>query len=63
MSIIDEMTAGRRTNPLQRDIYLAEQLLALADIVDAQFKVMRRRIEVLESLLSPLHTQSREPKS
>ena len=52
MNIIGGLLRDKST--MSRDIYLAEQMIALADIVDAQFKVMRRRIEALEELANEI---------
>ncbi len=50
MNIADGLLGDKST--MARDIYLAEQMDALADIVDAQFNVMRLRIDTLEMIIA-----------
>ena len=54
MSIIDKLRAvgtSSRTS-LDRDIYLARQMIALGDIVDTQVNILSQRIDTLEKLIA-----------
>ena len=52
MSIIDEMTARGRTNPLERDIYLAERILELSNLLGEQLVSVEIRLGNLERRLN-----------
>ena len=48
MSIIDEMTACGRTNPLERDIYLVDKILELSTLLNNKQIRADRRLTTLE---------------